>query len=420
MRDYKLRRPLGVLLSPRACPSSSVRPGPARRAFVAACLCAAATAFAGSPSVFESQHYRIHSDLEPAVTQDYARRLDAMFGEYARRLADFELPSQTKFDVYLFEKRADYQKFTGNSLPNTAGMFIPALHALAGFEELRGRDGLRKTLQHEAFHQFAWSAISKNMPIWLDEGLAQIFEEGVWTGNRFILGQVPPGRLRDLRNDLNSNRFVPFRTFLTMSREQFQARMSDLNLGRAQYNQAWAMTQFLIFDTDDAGRPRYRRRLINWLRDLHSGKNAQTAFAANFSPNIDGFEQRFKEWARSAGPTPMAVYSDRVSKLAEVVRLFQRDGMVFKSIDDLRDYLAKGQFHLSEKRVGDEQSRDENVMTFLCNINGQPWSSNELYFDHKKSPLPDIVLRPPQESVIRARFYTSGKSIDHDLVFENP
>ena len=370
-------------------------------------------------NIFASRHYRIHSDMDISVVRDYAVRLDAMYEEYSKRLADFDVPVGQQFDVFLFAKRSEYDEFTGNRVPNTSGIFIPSLHALAGYEELQGRAGLRQTLQHEAFHQFAWQVIDKDLPIWLDEGLAQVFEEGVWTGRGFILGQVPPFRLDRLRADIDANKLVDFRTFLTMSRDEFQGRMKDAAVGRAEYNQAWAMTQFLIFATDERGQRRYRKRLIGWLRDMHAGKDPMTAYTANFSANFDGFQKRFVEWARTVQPTALAVYSDRVSKVAELLRLFREDGVVFGSIGQLRDHLAKGQFHLTEARDGRTVTLGENALTYLSDLSGKPWPKNELFLDKRRNgPMPDVVLKQPDGAVIRARFYTRGKELDHDLAFE--
>lgn len=376
-----------------------------------------AAAFAADTKPVESKHYVIYSDLDRAATLDYARRLDAMYEEYSRRLADFPVNGNEKFQVHLFKKQSDYRRFTGSRLPNSAGIFIPSMQALAGYEESAGRTALRQTLQHEAFHQFAWQAISQKLPIWLDEGLAQIFEEGVWTGDKFLLGQVPPARLKLLRDDIANNRLIPFKTLLTMSRQTYQARMKDDAVGRSQYNQAWAMTHFLVFAADEKGNARYRDRLLAWLRDMHAGRDANESFVANFSGNIDGFEKRFREWAGMIQPTPLSVYSDRVSKLAELVRLFKQDGQEFDSVDTLRRHLQKGQFHLTEQRDGQTFTLDENALTYLCDLNGKPWPGKQLFFERKK-PLPDIVLKSPNGSTIRARFYTSGQRIDHDLVFE--
>src|SRR6185437_8222678 len=118
------------------------------------------------------------------------------------------------FEVYIFQKRADYVRFTEDRFPNTGGVFIPRRKLLAAFLENQGRDGLRRTLQHEAFHQFAFRAIGPELPIWLNEGLAQIFEEGIWTGSQFIIGQVAPRRVRQLDQDMREQRLTEFRKFL--------------------------------------------------------------------------------------------------------------------------------------------------------------------------------------------------------------
>jgi hypothetical protein len=384
----------------------------------AATLALIATTAQAQTRVFDTQHYRIHTDLDEPLARDYARRLDAMHNEYARRLSDFDSPPNQKFEVHLFRKKSDYSNYIGNRLPNSAGIFIPAQRALAGYEEGQGRAGLRQTLQHEAFHQFAWETISPNLPIWLDEGLAQIFEEGVWTGNQFILGQVPPWRLAEMKADLAEGRFVDFKSFLTMSRQEFQGRMRDGKVGRAQYNQAWAMTHFLIFATDDKGQPRFRARLLAWLRDMHAGKDAQASFAANFSANIDGFQGRFIEWLDRVQPTPIAVYSDRMSKLAELVRLFKDDGLEFDSIDSLRKHLSRGRYHLTEERDGQTFTHEEDAMSYLSDLNNKPWAGDQLKLESGRGPLMDIVLRPPTGSVIRVRFYRAGSNISHEIVFE--
>lgn len=394
--------------------------GLAPRVAAALLVIGAATASASAGSrVFESEHYRIHTDLDEPTARDYARRLDAMYKEYARRLADFESPPQDKFAVHLFRRKSDYIRFTNNRVPNSSGIFIPAQRALAGFEEGQGRSGLRQTLQHEAFHQFAWEVISPNLPIWLDEGLAQVFEEGVWTGKQFIIGQVPPRRIEELREDARSGRFTPFRTLLTMSRKDFQARMKDPKLGRAQYNQAWAMTQFLIFAADEEGKPRYRARMLAWLRDIHGGRDAQQAFVENFSTNVEGFEARYQEWLAGLQPTAMAVYSDRLTKLAELLRLFKDEGREFESIDALRKHLAKGRFHLTEEREGRTYTHQENALAYLSDLSNNPWPADQLVLETRRGPLPDIVLRPPGTAQLRVRFYRNGSRISHELVFES-
>src|SRR2546423_10702322 len=55
--------------------------------------------------VLASRHYRIHTDLEPAFAEELARRMDGMYDEYDRRLADFRGEGERPvFDVYLFRR----------------------------------------------------------------------------------------------------------------------------------------------------------------------------------------------------------------------------------------------------------------------------------------------------------------------------
>src|SRR5947208_15875271 len=173
---------------------------------------ARAAAAAGPPNMREIQtrHYRIHTDLDYELANDLAQRLDAMYDAYSWRLRLFreeghEVP---RFEVYLYRSQRDYLQLTGNRMKHTGGVFISGRNLLASFLEGQGRDSLRRTLQHEAFHQFAHTVVSPNIPVWLNEGLAQVFEEGVWNGENFSLEQVPPRRIRQLRDDLDEKRLV--------------------------------------------------------------------------------------------------------------------------------------------------------------------------------------------------------------------
>src|SRR5690349_13493505 len=114
--------------------------------------------------VMHTAHYRVHTDLEYALAEDLGKRLDAMYDEYARRLSNFDTPhSGSKFDVYLFAKRKDYLKFVGPRLANTWGVTVNEINVVASFLEEQGRDNLRSTLKHEAFHQFAHLVINKEL-----------------------------------------------------------------------------------------------------------------------------------------------------------------------------------------------------------------------------------------------------------------
>ncbi len=258
---------------------------------------------ASLPRILSTSHYRIHTDLDPSLAMDLSLRMDAMYDEYARRFAPvFDLRRAAPTDVYLFRSRSDYIAFVGSDFANTGGLFIPSQNSLAAFLEGQGRDALRRTLQHEAFHQFAQRALGPNLPPWLNEGLAQVFEESLWTGDRFLLYQVPPRRVRQVQAELLAQRWIDLRDLIQLSPQEWARSIAcDSSTARSRYNQSWALVQFLAHESDENGHP-YLPRFLTVLQAIHDGRNATAAFFRNF-PDLDSVQMQFNSFARTLKPT---------------------------------------------------------------------------------------------------------------------
>ena len=151
---------------------------------IAMLLCCSALA---DLRVFSSRFYQVHTDLEPGVAQDLAKRLDVMHEEYARRLIRFGSESaSTRVDAYLFARQSDYLQFAGEGMGSTGGVYMPGRNALAAFHDGQGRDSLRRTLQHEAFHQFAAKTISNPPADVAERGDGAVFRGRAVDGRRFF------------------------------------------------------------------------------------------------------------------------------------------------------------------------------------------------------------------------------------------
>ncbi len=367
--------------------------------------------------VIVTDHYRIHTDLDVELADDLGRRMDAMWEEYARRLGDFSnMRDAKRYEAYLFAKRIDYMKLSGDRFPNTGGLFLPGRNLLAVFLEGQGRDGIRRTLQHEAFHQFAYTAIHGDMPVWLNEGIAQVFEEGIWTGKQFLIGQAPPRRVQLLQSDIAAHRLTDFRTFMATSDQQWAANMRDKTEATTQYNQAWAMAQFLIYATDDDGHPKYRQRLIDVLDALHHGREGQAAFTSAFGSNYGGFQGAFLEWSHNLRPTAAATYAEHQAILADMLISLGNQGLHFVDIDSFRKRLDEGGYRLRSRT-----SQDDLPGHFFCDVSGRPLDSSRLFFSTRVgSPAPDIVCRPAEGLQYRTRFMLAGDGMNYETLVEMP
>ena len=375
---------------------------------------------AGELRILGTNHYRLHTDLDRSLAEDLGRRMDAMWEEYARRLANFDAPSGTKFDVYLFSKRKDYLKFTGGQTNNSAGVTMRDRNIVAAFLEGEGRDELRRTLQHEAFHQFACTVIHKDLPPWINEGLAVMFQEGIWTGNSFLLGQVPPRRVRQLKHDVNARRVVDFKTMLSMPHDVWNEVLEkDKLTGGVQYQQAWAMCHMLVYAADQ-GKPKYRARFLDMLQRIHRDVEPMQAFREAFSANIEGFQTRFVQWAKTLQPTQDATLIERQDILADMLIDLGRKGRRFDGLDDFRDYVVRiGMWmEYSNGHVKWETERDARV--YFRTLDGRPYNHDDLFFDSRSyAPMPDMVLRATNQLKLRTRFHNlPGGAIEHETIVE--
>ena len=365
----------------------------------------------------DSDHYIIHSDLDDDLTADLAHRMDVMFEEYSRRLCDFSPPQDApKLEVYLFARRHDYMRLTGDRFPNTGGIFISSQNLLAVFLETQGRDGIRRTLQHEAFHQFAQAAIGGDIPVLLNEGIAQIFEEGIWNGRTFLIGQVPPSRVRQLQEDIRENRLTDFGAFINRSAAEWASNLRYKPIAITQYNQAWAMTQFLIYATDERGRPKYRDRLLDMLRLIHAGEDGHSAFVEAFSENTAGFQNLFNEWAHNLGPTAEATYAEHQAILADMLISLGAQGRQFADIGSFRRCLDDGGYRLQSSGSGNLQPG-----AVFCDLAGRPMGPRQLYFAPAPgSAAPDIICHPADDLELRTHFLRGdGGTLDYETVVQS-
>jgi hypothetical protein len=383
-------------------------------------LAVAAHANADEMRLLETSHYRIHTDLDSTLAEDLGRRMDAMYDEYARRLADFSRDSKDQvLEVYLFQKQEDYDAFTQKRALNTGGVFLPTRGTLAAFYQGQGRDALRRTLQHEAFHQFAHSFISKRLPPWLNEGLAVLFEEGIWTGKSFELGEVPPRRVRQLRADLAGRRLTEFHEFMSMDNDRWTAALGrEPGLAAAQYNQAWAMVHFLVFSTD-SGQYKYRKRFLDMLKLIHEGKDPQTAFEQALSRNVEGFQGRFSEFVASLAPTQRATLIERQEVLGDLLIELSRTGKRYDRLKDFQQDIVQNGYRLRYAKGEVRWTSEPDPQVYFSGPDGRALRDEELFFESRaQAPLPDMVYRGPGAIKMRMRFYDVGEIVQHEVVVE--
>ncbi len=375
----------------------------------------------GGPRRFETAHYRVHTDLDEALSRDLADELEFCYGEFTRRLEMFRSRDADsggeKFNVYLFAREADYNRFTGGRFPNTGGIFMSGPRALAVYLEGQGRAAMRKTLRHEAFHQFADDRLGDGLPVWVNEGLAQIFEESVRVGDGLRIGLLPPERLRQLRYDNERGRLFDFATLIRYSDDDWARTLIDRGRAATQYTQAWAMVHFLLYASGPDGRPLYRERFNRMLERVAAGADGWTAFTAEFGTNFAGFRGRFDAYVAALQPSEEARMLEDQRILAELLVLLKQRNVGFSDAGDFERHVVERKYRLECRRDDVTWSTDADAGVYFRDARDRPLTPRGLRFvPDPGGAMPALERRPGDGLTYRTRFYNLAGRVLHETL----
>jgi hypothetical protein len=193
------------------------------------------------------------SDFEfadPHLFRELTRLQEDVFHELKLPLARASNPIQ----VYLFEDRDHYERFMRAryaDLPMRRAFFVAQPRGMSSGDDLLVYTfmgvHLRQDLRHELTHAMLHSVL-KDVPLWLDEGLAEYFE-------------LPPEAKGVNRAHIE-----------VMRREGFApdlARLEQLSevqqMNPAEYREAWSWVHLMLH-----GNPESRQLLLAYLKQLRT------------------------------------------------------------------------------------------------------------------------------------------------------
>jgi hypothetical protein len=164
-------------------------------------------------------------------------------------------PSNTVVQVFLFEDKAKYERYMKAwypNLPDRRAFFIAQPRSRGGADDLYvytfWGEHIRQDLRHELTHALLHSVL-KDVPLWLDEGLAEFFE-------------LPPER-----NGLNQQHVVQLRQSLDFDMARLEQLSEVKQMGRPEYREAWAWVHLML-----RGKPEAKAVLLNYIKQLRGSQ----------------------------------------------------------------------------------------------------------------------------------------------------
>ncbi len=305
------------------CSGRAKRVGLLLLAIVGAC---GAAARAGDLRVHRTKYYELHTDLEGDALREAKLRVTLMAEEYHRRTKDFAGELHKALPFFLYSEAKDY--YLAGGKPGSAGVFVgDRLMAIADPDRPAA---MWHTIQHEGFHQFVFFAIGEKVPTWANEGMAEYFGEGVFTGDDFQTGGVPPQRLLRVQRAIRDHKYKLLREMMVMPQENWN---SDFTLEN--YDQAWSMVHFLAH----AENGKYQRAFGAFLTDVSRGQDWQAAWTRNFGRDVSAFQERWETyWSSLDEASCKPFYAEAVT--ATLTSFFARGLSQRQDWETFDQYLA--------------------------------------------------------------------------------
>jgi hypothetical protein len=233
------------------------------------------------PSKFTARvsQYAFHSDFELKRDLPLFQELGELRDQVYREL---QLPEASSLvQVFIFETRDRYERFMRvkyPDLPKRRAFFVAQPHSSAAAGEdllvyTYWGDRVREDLRHELTHALLHSVL-KDVPLWLDEGLAEYFE-------------LPPEKdgVNSQHLELALRGINPFKPNLARLEQLSQVQQ----MTPAEYRESWAWVHLMLH-----GKPEAKKVLLAYLQQLRTNPTPgpiEPKLAAIYAPLDEALEK---------------------------------------------------------------------------------------------------------------------------------
>ena len=246
-----------------------------------------------------SKYTRVTTDRYQVLAQgghqmgsEVARFMDRILGQYEKYFNNWTGKAGAR--VVVFDNPDDFRRYAGGVTALTHAGLVGYCHFMADeagnqFSELvtYQDQNLWRVLAHEGCHQFIGYELGQQVPIWLNEGMAQYFETSYIIGSHFYTGQVSRNKLLYAQALIANKKDPPLAQLIQWDRATFYANAN------VAYPMSWALVYYLLNSNNDRYQQSEFRR---YLQDLKLGKDDIRSLQRRFGSDIDRLQADFEDY----------------------------------------------------------------------------------------------------------------------------
>ena len=255
-------------------------------------LCAVPAGAAKERKWYElrSEHFHVLTDGSPKKAVRITRKLEEFRFLLSQLLPGLRLDPPVPTTVLLFRNAKSirpYQRVGANGKPlKNAGFMLPGRERMYLVVDT-SKSGVYKTAFHEFVH-LVMHLTAEDIPVWLNEGIAEFYEETEIRGRNFKIGYFNEGWLRLLQR----KKLIPFDVLQEADHDSEYYTREKLR--QVFYAQSWALVHFLMTENEQ----KRQSQLGKYLNLTAQGTPTGQAFRAAFEAEPEEIRKEFKDYLR--------------------------------------------------------------------------------------------------------------------------
>jgi tetratricopeptide (TPR) repeat protein len=230
-----------------------------------------------------SEHFEMNSTAGEANARDTLRYFEQVRSFFLEAFGDLNKKPLPVL-IVLFNSDKEYKPYSPNE--------VAAAYFQAGAERdyiVLSHAGSENypTAVHEYVHLLARHA-EFNFPVWLNEGIADLYSTLRPQGGNIIVGTPPVGRIETMLQ----SKWVPLSIILTV--DVNSPYYNEKNKAGSLYSEGWALTHMLMLGTA------YRPAFGKFLHALGENKDSEAALLTAYGKPLDKIDKDLQAYIRQS------------------------------------------------------------------------------------------------------------------------
>ncbi|HEU4833833.1 MAG TPA: DUF1570 domain-containing protein [Pyrinomonadaceae bacterium] len=288
-----------------------------------------------------TNHLFVIGNADPENLRRVAVWLEFFHSAFARLVSRSVIDSSVPTTVIVFRDDASFTPFKPGYQGQPAavsGFFLPGddVNYIALSLDPRGNP------YATAFHEYVHLHVKDNIPgapVWLNEGLAELYESLQFSGGDAIIGVPKQGYIYLLR----SAEMLPLKTLFSIGTDS--PHYNEQDKAGIFYGESWALVHYLMLG-DRARGDQFKQ----FLHRMANGDDAAKAIQSAYGITIDVLEQELRDYVRRGSLTAQVITGVANPEAYRSYTATQRSSL---TDSEAYYYLADLSFHMGRDNAAE-------------------------------------------------------------------